>query len=212
MPTEDNSELEALFAAARGALRATARQKELERKKTVRRPDAAPSPIETAALYSSPENWRATRFLALIHEETKTLLGNFQELVHVSEPGCRRLVLAEGLVPIAGVEHVSGDWWLSRRHEEIAAPERWHEQRTVILPVMLDALAVQSPLVELIISLAHGNIARACLATETQFAQLGDAGDHLLWLPAGTNVLPSMGLQSKIALKIELDKQKESPV
>jgi hypothetical protein len=167
-----------------------------------------PEQIDPRALYTNPGNWRATRGVSLVHAESQTVLGAFQEYVHISEPGTRKLILSSTPIAISAFEEVSGDWWLSERHE-IASPESWHERRTLILPLRLDHLGVQSPAVEVSVHLAHGSIARVELIEDTIFAQLEGAPDQLLSLPKGANILGVMGQDSKIALRVELQRQKE---
>jgi hypothetical protein len=171
---------------------------------TKRLPD--PEAVNPRLLYTNPDNWRPTRGVALIHEETGSVLGTFQELVHISDPGTRRLIRATSPISVSATERVSGDWWVAQYHE-IASPEAWHERRTLILPVQLTSLGVQSPLVELSIHLAHGNIARVELVEDSMFAQLPGQPDQLLHLPAGANILPVMSQDSKVALRAELGRK-----
>ena len=193
------SDLDDLFAEAIAQIRPPVRRHGDKRKL----PD--PDAIDPRALYTNPSNWRQGRGIALIHEETSSLLGTFQEYLHTSEPGTRRLVLTSAPIPVSATERVSGDWWISAHHE-VASPQSWHERRTVILPISLDLLGVQSPLVEISVHLSYGSIARIELVEATTFAQIAGQPDQLLELPAGANILPVMGQDSKIAVRVELGK------
>jgi hypothetical protein len=167
----------------------------------------APSP-EASSYYTSPDNWKRTRGVVVVHEETGTLLGNFGEWVHIHESGTRKLIAESAPISVMEIERVSGDWWIAPRHE-IASPESWHEKRVLFIPVQLDCLAVQSPAVEVSVHLAHGGIVRVELIEDTMFAQIDSAPEQLLHLPKGVNILPVMGRDCRIALRVELGKEEE---
>lgn len=152
-------------------------------------------------LFYNPENWTRTRGVALFHDETQSILGNFSEYCHKTVPGCRRLVREEAPLGVAAVEHVTGDWWigLDRKPEP---PQPWFEDRVAMLKLALPGLGVWSPLCEVRAKLQHGAIARCELASETMFAD--PDGRALLTLPSGTNVLPVMDLEGKLLLRREI--------
>lgn len=168
---------------------------------------APPKPGEaekqaTQALYLDPANWERKRGIALIHEETETVLGNFSEYVHRSVPGCRKLVREESPIAVSARELVSGSWWL----EDIKPEPRqvWHEQRTAFVHLFLDKLRVHSPACEVVVHLSYGSLARVELALETQFAQQAGDAAQLLTLPAGANVLEVMSSDCKVGLLQDL--------
>mgnify|MGYP003649982077 CR=1 FL=1 len=164
-------------------------------------PDA--SRMETAAKWTDPDNWVAGRGIALIHRDSNTLLGNFQELTHRHEAGCRRLVRADSPISILATEYTE---WLpaSTSTESVVAAEPSQKRVTIIIPIFLDKLSATSPIVEVVVCLSYGNIARVELAVDTQFSG-GD--DSLIELRAGVNILPVMAYDSKINLRIELNKK-----
>lgn len=173
--------------------------------RTVKAAKAALPPPDPQRLYTDPENWERTRGVALIHAETETLLGNFSEYVHKSVKGCRRLVREEGPLAVSASERVSGSWWVAETHVEVEPRQAWHERREAVLDLHLEALMLHSPACEVIAHLSYGGIARVELAAETIFAQAGDyAQEQLVFMPAGTNILGEMSLDSKIALRVEL--------
>jgi hypothetical protein len=143
------------------------------------------------------------RGVALIHEETETLLGNFSEYTHNSVASCRKLVREDSLIPVSAAERVSGSWWLGadRRPEP---KQVWHEQRPCIIHLHLDKLMVHSPICELTVHLSYGSIARVELTLDTTFAAEDGKQEQLLYLPAGTNVLEVMSLDCKLAVRKEL--------
>ena len=154
-------------------------------------------------LYLDPANWTRVTGVALIHAESQTLLGNFIEWQHRTQPDVRKLVRTEEIVAVTRTESVSGDWWLGveRRPEP---KQSSHEKRTVFVHLHLRDLGVHSPACEVIACLVYGGIARVELAIDTMCAQEDGSPEQLLMLPAGTNVLEVMTLDCKLALRKEL--------
>ena len=194
----DSLSLDDLWRTVRPHIAAQRKEKEAAAIKRTAEPSS-----DTAALYANPDNWTRTRGIALIHAETQTLLGNFDEFIHNSVPNCRRLLRSERPCLVAATEQVSGNWWLGvdRRPEP---KQVWHERRPAILHLHLDKLKVHSPACEVVACLSYGGIARVELAADTTFAQEDGKQEQLLFLPAGTNVLGEMSLDSKINLHAEL--------
>lgn len=152
-------------------------------------------------LFYNPENWQRTRGVALFHEETQSILGNFSEYLHRSVAGCRRLVREESPIAVSEVEHVSGDWWIGVDRQPVASAP-WFEDRLAMMKLHLPELGVWTPLAEVRAKLEHGSIARVELVNETLFAD--SDGRQLLTLPAGTNLLPVMDLDGKLTLRREI--------
>lgn len=188
-------DLDSLYKDARRAFLSEKAKKEA-RKKQAAAPEAPPS---VGDKYTNPDNWERRRAIALIHADTQTLLGNFSEWVHRTEPLCRKLIREDSLVAVSAVEQVSGSWWLPA-DQQPEPKQDWHTQERVFIPVFLDKLRINNPICELVVSLSYGGIARADLAEDTQFA----SAEQLVFLPAGTNVLNEMSLDSKIALRLAL--------
>ena len=191
--------LDSLYRSQRAAAFVERRAKEAKVLKATAKPEA----LETQFLFANPENWTRTQGVALIHAETITLLGNFSEYVHKTVPNCRKLLRESHPIAVLAVERVSGSWWLGeeRRPEP---KQQWHERRPAILHLHLDKLKVHSPACEVVACLSYGGLARVELALDTQFAQEDGKQEQLLFLPAGTNVLGEMSLDSKIHLHAEL--------
>lgn len=154
-------------------------------------------------VFSLPENWERTRGVALIHQESGTLLGNFSEYLHRTVKGSRRLVREALPIAIAANEYVSGLWWIgSTQRDRIAASDKWTTQRQAVIDVVLPELGVAHPVTEVTVSLYLGAITRVELAADCQFSD--GQGQMLLTLPKGINLLEAMSLESKMALKREL--------
>lgn len=202
-PTEAVDALEALFAEAkvhhyaersREAATAAATKHAPKRKVLVAEPPDV--------YFTNPKNWVAGCGVALIHEESQTLLGTMQEWLHVS--GARKLLSVTAPLPVMRTEIVSGDWWIGKRHE-IAAPESWTRSVDVVVDLQMPCLGVFSPACPCRVHLSYGGIARVCLAVETQLAQRVEETEQLVWLPAGTNVLPMLSQDCKIAVRVAVE-------
>ena len=191
---QDEIDLDDLYREAKAAVRLEAETRVAKAKATVRRP-GEPKAREGAKLWSDPDNWNRGKNVALLHRETQTLLGVFSEWTHVSEPDCRRLVREEAELPVHCIEEVSGDWgWKG--------------------PVALDHedSTVRELTTELYVTLTRPAVTAYCLLTVvTQLAGIHSVKLHaslsfggegeILFLPAGTNILPVMSQESKIALR-----------
>lgn len=161
-------------------------------------------PTDPRALYTNPGNWTRTRGIALIHADTETLLGNFSEFIHKSLANCRRLVREEVPMLIAATERVSGDWWIGKLSEVPMAREEWHSHHKLVLHIQLSRLGVHAPDCSIITYVSFGAIARVELVSDTTFAQMQGA-EQLLFLPAGTNILPELLTDIKVAIRKELE-------
>lgn len=151
--------------------------------------------------FTLPENWEQVKTVALIHEETETLLGNFVEFRHKLTTGCRRLVRVNGPAPVGEFERVSGAHWLNApsldlRNEQAPA----EEEREAICDIHLPELDhVFAPAVMVTVKLLWGGIARVELCEETRFFSK-DKRVQLI-LPAGLDVLEGMSLDCKLKLR-----------
>lgn len=195
-------DIDALFAQGIKHLRAEAAAKEAKAK-APRRVVEAPADKPSASLYTDPLNWTRLRGVALIHEETSTVLGNFSEYAHRSEPGTTKLIREELPILVSETRRVSGSWYLERaRKPEPQKP--WHEKRTVIVHLHLGELRLHAPVCEVVVFLQYGGIDRVELAVDTMFAAEEGAQEQLLFLPAGTNVREVTSLDCKMAIRKEL--------
>lgn len=195
-------DLEALFGAAVASVRA---EQKAVRTAVVRK-TSEPAAKSTQALFLDPENWERTRGIALVHEETQTLLGNFSEYVHKTVVGCRRLVREEAPISVSATEAMDGSWWLGEDRKP-EPPRPWHEKAKGFLHLHLSKLGVHSPACEVDVFLSYGSLARVELAVETIFAQEEGHGEQLLTIPAGTNVLEVMSSDCKVRLLQDLGRE-----
>ncbi len=194
--------LDDLWATARASIRV---EKEAAARKTTKRVAEAPKALSTTALFADMENYTRTRGVALIHEETETVLGNFSEYVHRTVAGCRKLIREEAPISVSAQERVSGSWWLGEKRT-IEPRSEWHEKRPAIIHLHLEKLGVHAPATEVVVHLSYGSVARVELALDTQFAADSSDREELLMLPAGTNIIEVMSRDCKIALLVEVKK------
>jgi hypothetical protein len=197
----DPISLDELFGQASVWIRAQRAEAAKPKTFRVKDKDTTSSP---AALYSNPAYWKRSRGVALLHEETQTILGNFSEYIHLREPGTKKLVREDGPLLVDAVLPVSGEWYISRIAEPPAHREAYHTTQTVFVDLHLDQLRVHSPLVEVVVFLHAGGVDRIELALDTVFA--ADAGEPevFLTLPKGTNIREVASRECKIAVRKEL--------
>ena len=187
MPYSSLEELDAIFEAAMKKI--PKKQKALNK--------AIAHPKEK---YSNPSHWIPGRNIAIIHQDSGTLIGNFIEYTHQSETHCRKLVRADG--EPSAFEYVQGSWWLG---ENIKAPRplpsttHYH----IRIKLLLDELNLFTPSAALDIEVEHKGVRRAVLTEDTLFAS--ETTDTLLTLPAGTNIYPLLGFTNKVYIKEELN-------
>lgn len=162
-----------------------------------------PKRIDTLALFTDPKNWEARRGIALIHEESRSIIGNFREYVHKSSRGCRKLVRVDEPISIQATEYIHGWEHLGEEEKIRFAPvTSTHTQELVLEDLVLSALGVHATVTSVRAVLSYGGIIRVELLDHTQFTS-PDGRVHLT-LAAGLNVLEVMSLESKIALRKEL--------
>lgn len=151
--------------------------------------------------FTDPKNWEQLRTVALIHEETETLLGNFMEFRHKLTTGCRKLVRVAGPAPVGDFERVSGSHWLNAPALDLRVEKApAEEDREAICDIHLPELDhVFAPEVMVTVKLLWGGIARVELLDETRFFSK-DKRVQLI-LPAGLDVLEGMSLDSKLKLR-----------
>jgi len=188
-------ELEALFQEARASIRQAAEAKTVARERRLTKPVK----VEPSQLFSRPENWYPGKCVALIHAPSQTLLGHFQELLHRTEAGCRRLVRLEYPASLAAVEYVTGEWgWQG----PVQRDPRSADLVTKIVELFISLKAPEvSAQATVCITLQGVGILSVKLLEPISFA----GTDGLLQLPADTNVLQVMTHESKLALRKVLD-------
>lgn len=173
-------------------------------RKTVRNAKPAdPAKIKIAKTFANPENWEHTRTVALIHTDSSTLLGNFHEFIHKLCPDARKLVRVTEPCATDGTEWVNGDWYLTREEEAHQDQTQWIRTEEVIAGVTLAEMGLHCPEAVVLVRIEFGGIARVELADVTRFTC--PARNTFMMLPKGIDVLPAMSMDSKIALRSELE-------
>lgn len=158
--------------------------------------------------YHNLETWTPRRVVALIHqgEQQQTLLGNFREYTHPQLRGARQLRRISEPTPCDTIEFVSGQWWLTGQQELLlSAPQRWVEQREMLLDITLKELDLYAPGALCKVRLYLGAYDQVVLGEETRF--ICPSRQSFLFLPQGLDVLPAMAMESKMALREQLDAQ-----
>lgn len=188
----DDLSLDELFQQAKRSLAGQKKQR------AATKTPAAPAE-ETAAqrLYSNPDNWIRTRGIALIEEETETLLGNFSEYLHKSVPGTRRLVREVEPISVEAVEYIKG--WIPG-DERIEAPLNT-KPILVTAYLQLELFGLAGVRAAVLVYLQYGSIVRVELSESVNFST---PGEELFCLPAGTNVFEVLTPTSLKALYLEL--------
>lgn len=152
------------------------------------------------ASFRQPENWVLKAQCQLVHVEgsVHTLIGLYDELVHVSVPRCRRLVAAvekrEGLE--FKMEQVSGEHWLPAKAWHLRH-EPTQRKAEVLLNLELDmgqSLVAEAVLCEA--WLVGGGLQRLCIKQDTIFE--GNTPRTIMTLPEGLDVLEGMSKECKI--------------
>lgn len=152
------------------------------------------------ASFRQPENWTLRSQVQLVHVDgaVHTLIGLYDELVHISVPRCRRLVAAaekrEGLE--FKMEQVTGEHWLPHQawHMRQQPTERKVE---VLLNLELDmGQSLVAEVVPCMAWLVGGGLQRLCLQQDTIFE--GNTPRTILHLPQGLDVLEGMSRESKV--------------
>jgi len=193
-------ELDELFKQARAALR---QEKAADAARiAARKPPKKPAEEEvpdTQGIYANPANWVRGKGVALIHEETGTLLGNFTEYRHKTVADARRLVREAEAAMTYSVEYVLGDWWLAS--EVKVAPKRaWKTEMPAEVELNLIKLGVRAPLVRVVACFGEGTLDSVRIENNMTFYRPGE----FIVLPAGTDVLPCMAQASIRALLDQL--------
>lgn len=199
LATDDNSSLEALWSEAQEKAPEPAPQK---RKRPGIDP-GLPRQVEEArlrAIYSNPDNWERVRGVALIDEQSGTLLGNFSEYRHKSVPNTWDWKREHQPIEVSGTKLVNG--YLGEALEREVRGQTWTEEREVTVLVQLDELMLEAPDVKLTMRTRFGGIIQARLASDTQFASA--SGNEILLLPAGTDIWRATSTDTKVTIRKEL--------
>lgn len=195
-----DSTLDDLFREARQAMRQ-------EMKARQRRP-REPSPAELSAderlrrELGPIENWERVRSVALVHQETATLLGKFVEYRHVKAPGARRLVREITELPVTETEFVTGKWELRLPEQPPVRAHIWQRTLPACLDLVLYPMHVSAPCVCVLAAFGEGRLDRVELVEETTFTS--PTRPELFILPPGTNILPELSQASIKALLTQL--------
>jgi hypothetical protein len=157
--------------------------------------------------YSDPANWIPAGVVSLIHEETNTFLGTFQEYFYPALPGSRQLRRVERPTFTERLEYVRGKWWLCPHAQAAAEPARWTRSVECVIGVTLRECDVHCPETLVRVRLEFGGIGRVELLESTRFT-CPSRSRHIV-LPAGLDLLEVMDYDSKVALRAELEKEEE---
>lgn len=180
-------------------------QREAARRKVTVKPAPSEKPKHPALErgFDKPENWKHTRTVALIHQPSQTLLGNFHEYLYdLRGVQARKLVRVTEPCATEGAEMVSGEWWLNAEAERHTEPKRWIETRDAVIGVTLAECGLHAPDVAVRVRIEFGGIARVELAQDTRFFCV--QRDTFLIVAGGVDVLQAMSFDSKIALRADL--------
>lgn len=170
---------------------------------------AKPMPKEVTKLppgYADITKWKAGVAITLIHKSPDgglTFLGNFREFTYPGMKDALRLVRVEEPVATEGTKEVTGEWWLTPHGQEAVKPQAWVEEREIVLGVTLTECGLHCPEALCKVRLMYGGIARVELMEATRFGC--PARNSFIILPKGLDILGGMGLDSKLAMKAELE-------
>lgn len=161
-----------------------------------KRSTASTEAASPSTLYSDPANWLPKRKLGLIHRETQTYLGTFQEWRHSSVPDARKLTRIEELGLVEGTEEVSGPAY--QHYEVINQPVT--DRIKLLITAELSFPRVSAIDAQVIIFCCSGGYNRVELALRTAFTEHSEANE-IFELPAGTNILPQLTHSTKEYIK-----------
>lgn len=151
-------------------------------------------------LYSNPENWTRKRGVALVDLESGTLIGNFSEYLHNTDPHSRKLLREHQPISVEATELING--YLGADVESRIRVTAWDHEHRLTISVQLDELMVEAPEVDLKVFTRFGGIVRAELVKETQFASA--SGNVLLRFVPATNIWEACSTDTKIRIRKEL--------
>ena len=186
---DNELELDRLFAEARAAMRHEVKVRKARVPTQVQLSAEERLRAELAPL----ENWVKQRGIALVHQETRTLIGTFIEYTHPKAPGARRLVREYHELPVEATEEVAGEW-VHVPPQPPAKHHIWHASRPVLMDCVLGRMHVSKANVELLARFGEGSLDRVELQNDTTF--ISPTTPEIVILAAGTNILPEMSQSS----------------
>lgn len=184
--TDETISLDELFREAKAAVRAARATKS-------KLPIPEVDPLE---IWRNPANWTRTRGVALIHEETSTLLGNFTEYVHRTVAGARRLVREQIPMLPDSTEFVQGNW-SSFLTTPTMPKQAQHVSMAATVDLELVSLGAKAPGVSVLAYFDGERLARVELVQRTIFA----VQDQFIYLPKETNILAELSPQAQAQLR-----------
>lgn len=194
----DTIDLDTLFKEARRALHG--QKVEIAKRREKAKLDPLDEPPDTQGIYRNPANWVRGKGVALIHRASETLLGNFTEYRHRTVADARRLVREESPPPVQSVEYIDLDLSTSAGH--LPKPKRaWQTVLSLTTELRILAFQARAAHVPLAAHFGDGQLLRLELAEPTIFL----AGDSLLRLPAGTDVLPELAPAAVTSILAQLN-------
>lgn len=166
----------------------------------------SPKPLALRAIslrenFANPDNWLTGSVLTLIHRETQSVLGVFQESRH-RRIDIRQLHRISTPMPIDKIEYVSGNRWLNSsppwEGQYLDSPDR-NSSIELYFNLSLPELGVSADQVRIEVCLESGWI-RSVLLKEPILLSSPCGKSHIS-LPSGVNVLDIMGHDNKVSLR-----------
>lgn len=193
MNTIEDTSLDDLYLQAKAAMREQVKAKAKTPTIVEEDPDIG--------LYRNPANWIKGKAVALLHEETKTLLGHFTEYTHKTVPNCRRMVREDCSAPVESVEYIKGSW--APAVVPAARKMIWNTSVEVICDIRLLDFQTQASDIVVEAFFGEGRLERVELIGDVTFA----SPTQFFTLPAGTNIFPQMALASISNLLTQLEQE-----
>lgn len=149
-------------------------------------------------MYTLPENWNRVGGVAFIDKSTQTLVGNFSEYQHKTFSHTKKWLREHTPISIDRTEVVEG-YLGAQVMERLGAHQSWTEIKHGVADMLFDEMQVEAPNIEFTALIRLGALQRVELMQPTLFASV--AGSTLISLPAGTNVLEQLSVDSRAAVR-----------
>lgn len=155
--------------------------------------------------FTDPKNWTITGQVQLVHRDKniETLLGLFDEHIHLHSKGTRKLVATQSATDVTPrIEYVTGAHWLADRLErKTSTPENTVE---IVEDLLLD-MGVSAPAVIVKVHILSGGISRVCLMATTTFQ--GIAPRTFLTVAQGVDILEALTKQTKASIWSQIQEE-----
>lgn len=175
------------------------------------RPGAVASPVSERhrLAFTDPKNWNLTGQVQLVHRDgnVESLLGLFDELIHVSSPHTRKLVatqLAPGMNP--RIEYVTGNNWLA--DDTLEKKRRIPDHTIRLLEDLSLEMGAFASTAEIDCTLVGGGVSRIVLVHKTVFE--GHTPKLYVEVPAGVDLIETLTRDTKERIWDELQRRMEA--